>query len=113
MTVITKVLQLLIPAKLLNSVYKGCTGPLQVKKWTASSQSLPYYIAHNAVLNGNGWKPSVTNQHQWLQVYFGQKTDVTGIGTKGLARPIQWVKTYTISYSDDGTNFKPYMNNKV
>ena len=112
MTVITTVLQLLIPAKLLNSVYKGCTDPLKVdgKKFTASSERPSSYTASHAVPNSNGWRASKTDQNQWLQVDFGEKTDVKGIRTQGAS---YWVKTYTISYSDDGTNFKPYMNNKV
>ena len=112
MAVITTVLQLLIPAKLLNPVYKGCTDPLKVdrKKFTASSERPASYTASHAVPNSNGWRASKTDQNQWLQVDFGEKTDVKGIRTQGAS---YWVKTYTISYSDDGTNFKPYMNNKV
>ena len=88
MTVITTVLQLLIPAKLLNSVYKVCADPLKV----------------DSITNNNG---------RWLQVDLGKKTNVGGVSTQGGAHVGHWVTFYSISYSDDGTNFKPYKNNKV
>ena len=79
---------------------------------TASSQAHPY-LAPNAVKNSHGWQSSVRNKHQWLQVDLGKKTDVKGIITQGRSNANYFVKAYTISYSDDGTNFKPYKNNKV
>ena len=42
-----------------------------------------------------------------------QKTEVTAIKIQGRQDYNQWVKTFTISYSNDGTNFKPYQNGKV
>ena len=113
MTVITTVLQLLIPVKLLNYVYKGCLESLKMVKLTASSQIHSPYQAPNAVKNSYGWQSSIRNDKQWLQVDLGKKTDVKGISTQGRLNAHHWVKAYTISYSDDGTNFKPYMNDKV
>ena len=113
MTVVTTVLQLLIPAKLLDSVYKGCSNPLKMVQMTASSQASSSYGASQAVPNGNGWYTTKTDQNQWLQVDLGKKTDVKGISTQGGKHHSYWVRTYTISYSDDGTNFKPYKNGKV
>ena len=112
MAVVTTVLQLLIPAKLLDSVYKGCSNPLKLVQMTASSQSSSSYSASQAFPNGNGWVTN-GNHNQWLQVDLGKETDVKGISTQGRRHGSYWVRTYTISYSDDGTNFKPYKNNKV
>ena len=110
MTVVTTVLQLLIPTKLLDSVYEGCSNPLKLVRMTASSQSSS---ASQAFPNGNGWVTGIRDHNQWLQVDLGKKTDVKGISTQGRRHGSYWVRTYTISYSDDGTNFKPYKNNKV
>ena len=82
-------------------------------KLTASSQIHSPYQAHNAVKNSYGWQSSIRNDKQWLQVDLGKKTDVKGIITQGRLNANYWVKAYTISYSDDGTNFEPYKNNKV
>ena len=80
---------------------------------TASSQSSSSYSAYHAVPTRNGWYTTKTDQNQWLQVDLGKKTDVKGISTQGAKAISYWVKTYTVSYSDDGTNFKPYKNGKV
>ena len=82
-------------------------------KLTASSQIHSPYQAHNAVKNSYGWQSSIRNDKQWLQVDLGKKTDVKGISTQGRLNANYWVKAYTISYSNDGTNFEPYKNNKV
>ena len=82
-------------------------------KLTASSQIHSPYQAHNAVKNSYGWQSSIRNDKQWLQVDLGKKTDVKGISTQGRSNANYFVKAYTISYSDDGTNFEPYKNNKV
>ena len=44
----------------------------------------------------------------------GNKTQVTGIKTQGQEHDTcQWVKSYTISYSNDGINFTAYKQNVV
>ena len=112
MTVITTVLQLLIHATLLNSVYKWCSDRLKIVKMTDSTR-YPHHSASEGIPGRNSWIPTTLDKNQYLQVDFGKKTDVKGISTQGRGNHHQFVKTYTISYSDDGENFKPYMNNKV
>jgi hypothetical protein len=47
--------------------------------------------------------------NQWLQVDLEQLTVITGISTQGRANCCnQFVKTYIVSYSNDGAQFQPY-----
>ena len=80
---------------------------------TASSEQHHSYMAIDARPNLNGWYAVHLDQHQWLQVDLGKKTDVTGIKTWGRKDHGEWVVTYSISFGDDGSNFKPYQGSKV
>ena len=79
---------------------------------TASSEDHSY-MATDARPNLNGWYAKHLDQQQWLQVDLGKKTDVTGIKTWGRKDHDEWVVTYSISFGDDGSNFKPYQESKV
>ena len=46
-----------------------------------------------------------------MQVDFNYKATVTEILTQGRRDASQWVTSYTLGYSDDGTNFKTYKGN--
>ena len=53
---------------------------------------------------------------EWLQVDLGTVVMVTKIATQGRhANNLvsQWVKQYTIEFSENGTKFQQYGNNKV
>ena len=80
---------------------------------TASSQYHSPYQSYNARLNSGGgsWIPTSNNAHQWLQVDLGKKTEVTGIKTQGRYNAHQWVKSYRVSYSNDGSTFQTYKEN--
>ena len=55
------------------------------------------------------WSARTSDVNQWLQVDLLGITKVTGIKTQGREDCCnQWVKTYTISYSNDGTTFTNY-----
>ena len=45
---------------------------------------------------------------QWLQVDLGTAVVVTKIATQGRASWSQWVTSYRLSYSSDGSNFQQY-----
>ena len=58
------------------------------------------------------WSAKYDNYNQWLQVNLGEKTEVTGIKTQGQEHDTcQWVKSYTISNSNDGIAFTAYKQN--
>ena len=87
---------------------------------TASTNYNAAHGASNGRLNfkaGGGktgaWSALTNNVHQWLQVDLRAKTEVTGIKIQGRQDFNQWVKTFTISYSNDGATFQPYQNGKV
>ncbi|CAB4006545.1 Hypothetical predicted protein [Paramuricea clavata] len=50
--------------------------------------------------------------NQWLQIDFKYKATVTEILTQGRPDYNQWVRSYTIAYSDDGVNFTTYKGDK-
>ena len=80
---------------------------------TASSQYGSRYRSYYARLNSNSgsWVPTSLNAHQWLQVDLGKKTSVTEIKTQGRYNYDQWVTSYRVSYSNDGSNFQTYQEN--
>ncbi|CAB4003226.1 Hypothetical predicted protein, partial [Paramuricea clavata] len=65
------------------------------------------FIAHNG--RTGAWSAKVNDVKQWLQVDLEQLIVITGISTQGRADCCnQFVKTYIVSYSNDGAQFQPY-----
>lgn len=93
---------------------KGSIIDAQVKALTEWDSS---YAAKNARLNfavgRGGWRPQTDKTDQWIQVDLGENTQVAGIKTQGCAKREEWVESFTISYSNDGTVFQTYEQNKV
>jgi len=82
---------------------------------TASSMYNHYYGPWNARLQARnrgqtrgGWIAKYRNRKQWLQVDLGVVTRVKRIATQGRYDANQWVKSYTLSYSNNGIRFIPY-----
>ena len=112
---------------MVHSMCKACSDPLGMESGkiangqiTASTNYNARQGASNGRLNfkaGGGktgaWSARTNDVHQWLQVDLRAKTEVTAIKIQGRQDYDQWVKTFTITYSNDGTNFKPYQNGKV
>ena len=83
---------------------------------TASSQWDVNHGPTNARLNfkahggrTGAWSSRRNDVNQWLQIDFKYRATITEILTQGRQSGesiSQWVKTYTISYSDDGVHFK-------
>ncbi|KAM7428989.1 hypothetical protein ABFA07_020090 [Porites harrisoni] len=108
-----------------NGVYwlkrsRACSNPLGMEKGgisnakiTASSQYHSPYQSYHARLNSRSgsWVPRTNNGYQWLQVDLGKKTEVTGIKTQGRYNTHQWVTSYRVSYSNDGSTFQTYKEN--
>ena len=90
-------------------IEKGSIANAQI---TASTQHGAPHRSSDARLNSGGsWLPSSSNTHQWLQVDLGKKTWVTEIKTQGRHNYGQWVTSYRVSYSNDGSNFQTYQEN--
>ena len=90
---------------------------------TASSQ---YNSAHAALggrlhfqtqLNSQGattqigaWAALNSDTDQWLQIKFSQIFQITGVATQGRKDAAQWVTTYKLEYSTDGSTWTYYPN---
>ena len=57
-----------------------------------------------------GWAALTTDQNQWLQIKFSQIFQISGVATQGRADDAQWVKTYKLEYSTDGSSWTYYPN---
>ena len=84
---------------------------------TASSQYDTRHDPTSARLNlkdsslkEGAWSARKSDVNQWIQVDFENQTTVTNILTQGrnCNGNYQWVKSYTVYYSNDGIDFKPY-----
>ncbi|XP_072170354.1 uncharacterized protein [Diadema setosum] len=56
------------------------------------------------------WSARVNNVNQWIQVDLNRFYLVTGIISQGRQDYDQWVRTYTVSYSEDGNTFTPILD---
>ena len=94
-------------------------GEISDDQITASSQSHYDGRAPNARLsfNSGAWSAKTNDLNQWLQVDFQRSTIITGVSTQGEVRYTNFVKSYTVSFSDDESNFQSFktddMNLKV
>lgn len=76
---------------------------------TASSQWNGAWGPSYGRLHGNKcWIARYRDVNQWLEIDFKFKATIAEILTQGRRDSNQWVKSYTVAYSDDGTNFKMY-----
>ena len=62
---------------------------------------------------GGGWAAQYNDANQFLEIDLDEVTKVTRIATQGRLDAAWWVKTYTLSYSEDGGTFKDYKNGEV
>ncbi|CAI9179368.1 unnamed protein product [Rangifer tarandus platyrhynchus] len=103
----------------------GCSTPLGMesgkiedKQITASSFKKSwwgnYWQPSLARLNAQGrvnaWQAKANNNNQWLQIDLLKTKKITAIVTQGCKSlsSEMYVKSYTIHYSDQGTDWKPY-----
>jgi len=80
-----------------SSMYNHHYGP-----WSARLQ------ARNHGSTRGGWIAKYNNNKQWLQIDLGAKSRVKRICTQGRYDANQFVKSYTVSYSQKGDKFVPY-----
>ena len=78
-------------------------------KW--NSNHGPSRARLNTVRQGHktgAWSAKRNDRRQWIQVDLGTRTTVTQILTQGRQDANQWVKTYTVSYGNNGRKFVAY-----
>ena len=56
----------------------------------------------------NVWIPKTFDYNSWLQVEFQEIVNITIIKTQGGFTEKSFVRTFSVSYGDDGTNFQDY-----
>ncbi|XP_068841701.1 coagulation factor V isoform X2 [Capricornis sumatraensis] len=103
----------------------GCSTPLGMesgkienKQITASSFKTswwgnywgPFLARLNAQGRVNAWQAKANNNNQWLQIDLLKIKKITAIVTQGCKSlsSEMYVKSYTIHYSDQGMDWKPY-----
>lgn len=73
--------------------------------------------AINGRLNGpNGWGPATATVGQWWQVDMGSVRDIVRVATQGRgsnSAAAQWITTYKLQYSPDGTTWTDYNSGQV
>ena len=81
-----------------------------------TSQHEPWQARLNNVVTSSSmgsWSAGSLNERQWLQIDLGKEMVVTKIATQG--RPgtdyDQWVKSYKVLFSSDGTNWEEVKEN--
>ena len=52
------------------------------------------------------WSSRHNNKRQWLQADLGSSKKVTYLATQGRNAHIQWVTSYKVEYSNDGSSFQ-------
>ena len=55
-----------------------------------------------------GWSARHNDQNQWLQVDLGSFKTVKYLATQGRNLVDQWVTSYKVEYSDNGSSFQYY-----
>ena len=87
---------------------------------TSSSNYSNQHRAANGRLNfvagsfrTGAWSSRANNLDQWLQVDFQRSTIITGISTPGRQESNQFVKSYTVSFGDDGKHLNNYKTGDI
>ena len=88
------------------------SGHLPDSALSASSSASAHYYPQLSRLNkifksGNygAWCAGSNDGNQWLQVNFGRETTVTKVATQGRNNGVNWVRSYSLSYSTDGIHW--------
>ncbi|XP_078353361.1 uncharacterized protein LOC144638092 isoform X2 [Oculina patagonica] len=104
------------------SVGGSCDKPLGVQSgWVENSQMRASSAHSNTHAAWRGrlnmpkqysypgaWSARANNAYQWLEVSFHRPVQITACATQGRADYDQWVTSYTLSYSEDGSKYSVY-----
>ena len=56
------------------------------------------------------WRAGTNDQNQWIQVEFDTPSEITAIQIQGRQNNDHWVKTFELTYSNNGKNWTTYIN---
>ncbi|KAM4044098.1 coagulation factor V [Anomaloglossus baeobatrachus] len=113
--------------ELLGCELQGCSAPLGMESYkikdaqiTASSHKTSWYTSSwlpslarlNKAGSVNAWQAKSNNNQQWLQIDFLVTKKITGMMTQGAKFLLSemYVKSYAVQYSDNGKDWKSYMD---
>ena len=55
-----------------------------------------------------GWAALTNDDKQYISITFGQIFQITGVATQGRQDAAQWVESYKLEYSTDGSTWTYY-----
>ena len=58
--------------------------------------------------SAGAWSAKYNNKEQWLQVHFENAVKIIRFATQGRKKTNDFVKSYWLSYGQDGEYFRPY-----
>ena len=76
-----------------------------------SGNHIPQLSRLNKIALGGkagAWCTRTNNVNEWLQVNFGRETTLSKVATQGRYDADQWVMSYILSYSVDGSHWAWY-----
>ena len=73
-----------------------------------SSNLAPARARLNSQVHGGSWSALALDVNQWFQVDFLQNVTLSKVATQGRQSYPQWVLSYLLSYSMDGSTFETY-----
>ena len=87
-------------------------GSVSNSQFTASSEYDSTKVASNVRMGviGASWRPSDDDYKPWLQVDFQETVTVAMIKTRGAYDVYWFVRTFSVSYGDDGSNFQDHVD---
>ena len=66
-----------------------------------------------AITQIGGWAALTNDVNQYLQIKFSKITQISGVATQGRSDADQWVKSYKLQYSTDGSSWTYYPSVRV
>lgn len=101
---------------------KACQAPLGMESGAISDAQISassQWNSNHAAIQGRlnfkagggkqgGWSALHNDQNQWLQADLGSSKQVTYFATQGRNAYSQWVTSYKVEYSNDGSSFQYY-----
>lgn len=93
-----------------------CTDPMGLgdgmmadQQVSVSSELAPKVAKENIIIDGpSAWQPLSNTPTEWIQFNFMEPRNITGVVTQG--GPKGWVKTYKVSYSSNGDQWNPIVD---
>ncbi|OCT94736.1 coagulation factor V [Xenopus laevis] len=105
-----EILGCFMPLGMENSIIKDeqITASSYKSSWLSSW--VPSLARLNKMSKTNAWQAKSSNDREWLQIDFLMTKKITGIATQGAKAMTtdMYVKSYSIQYSDNGKDWKPY-----